>query len=98
MNIQLDQLDTQSNAGGMVDVYNDSGTYVKSFYSVMYCPSCVTIRTIGIHHTRLHHSVAWNNAVPVFLSDSYCKRPKCKPRFRHNNQLSITPEDTNETR
>jgi hypothetical protein len=75
MNIQLDQNDTQSNSGGMVDVYNNSGTYVKSFYTVMYCPSCVKIKKIGIHHSRLHHSISWGNAVPCIIREKYKKSP-----------------------
>ena len=31
MQLQLNQLETQTNAGGMTEVYLDSGTYVKSF-------------------------------------------------------------------
>lgn len=33
----------QKNKGGMSDVYIDKGTYLKSFYSVMFAPSCVKI-------------------------------------------------------
>ena len=36
MAAQLIQKQTQSNAGGMTDLYLDSGTYVKTFYSIMY--------------------------------------------------------------
>lgn len=32
----LNQKQTQSNKGGMSDLYLDSGTYVKSFYSVIF--------------------------------------------------------------
>lgn len=41
--VQLGQKQTQKNSGGMTELYLDSGTYVKSFYSVMYAPSCVKI-------------------------------------------------------
>jgi hypothetical protein len=74
MNIQLDQKDTQSNKGGMADLYLMNGTYVKSFYTVMYAPSCACIRMMGIHHPRLHHSISWNNAVPCIISEDYKKR------------------------
>ena len=37
------QKTTQKNSGGMSDIYLDMGTYLKSFYSVMYSPSCVKI-------------------------------------------------------
>jgi hypothetical protein len=73
MCLQLDQKDTQSNAGGMTDVYCDSGTYVKSFYSVMINPSCVKVKPMGVSNKRLHHSINWNNAVPCIISGKYKK-------------------------
>lgn len=36
--VALNQVSTQQSAGGMTDIYLDSGTYVKSFYTVMYAP------------------------------------------------------------
>lgn len=41
------QMQTQKNAGGMTETYLESGTYLKSFYSVMYAPSCVKLNTMG---------------------------------------------------
>lgn len=73
MSLQLDQKDTQSNAGGMTDVYCDSGTYVKSFYSVITNPSCVKVKPMGVSNKRLHHSINWDNAVPCIINDKYKK-------------------------
>lgn len=73
MSLQLDQKDTQSNAGGMTDVYCDNGTYVKSFYSVITNPSCVKVKPMGVSNKRLHHSINWNNAVPCIISEKYKK-------------------------
>lgn len=73
MNLQLDQLDTQSNKGGLTDIYLDLGTYVKSFYSVIVCPSCISIKPMGVHNKRLHHSISWENAVPCIISEKYKK-------------------------
>lgn len=70
-NVALQQKQTQSNKGGMTDLYLDSGTYVKSFYSVMYSPSCVDIRVMGTKHKRLHHRISWKNAVPMILEEGY---------------------------
>ena len=67
-NLQLDQKDTQSNDGGMTSIYNTNGTYVKSFYTILYGPSYTKIGTIGIKHPRLHHRINWNCAVPCILS------------------------------
>lgn len=74
MNVQLDQLDTQTNAGGMTDVYVDNGTYVKSFYSVIVCPSCVKVKAMsGGKCARLHHSISWEHAVPCIIREEYKK-------------------------
>lgn len=76
MQTQLNQLATQSNAGGMTDIYKDSGTYQKSFYSVIVAPSCVRIGVLGDPRSpsyRLHHDVNWETAVPKILEQKYSK-------------------------
>ena len=76
---KLVQKTTQSNAGGMTDLYIDSGTYVKTFYSVMYAPSCVKVSDLSSPqngsegHARIHHKVTWNNAAPIILSAHHKK-------------------------
>ena len=72
-NLMLSQKTTQSNAGGMTELYLDSGTYVKSFYSIMYSPSCVKISEMGSKHKRIHHQVRWNNTTPVILNECFKK-------------------------
>jgi len=71
--VSLTQKSTQSNSGGMTDIYLDNGTYIKSFYTVMLSPSSVKISMMGDKHRRLHHMVAWNNAIPVILNQKYKK-------------------------
>lgn len=71
--IELKQKQTQSNMGGMTDLYFDSGTYVKSFYSVMYQPSSVKISAMHSTNARIHHKVKWKNTVPVILAPEYKK-------------------------
>lgn len=76
---KLVQKQTQSNSGGMTDLYLDSGTYIKTFYSVMYAPSCVKVSQISspqdgnAGHLRIHHKVSWNNAAPLILSQQFKK-------------------------
>jgi hypothetical protein len=67
MQLQLDQMETQTNAGGMTEVYLDSGTYLKSFYTVMAAPSCTTIGLMGRFNKRLHHKINWRKAVPLII-------------------------------
>lgn len=75
--VQLGQKQTQKNSGGMTELYLDSGTYVKSFYSVMYAPSCVKISLMGASHKRIHHQVTWNNAAVKILHEKYRKKTPC---------------------
>jgi hypothetical protein len=72
-NLAIQQKSTQKTQGGMTDIYLNNGTYVKSFYTVMYSPSCTCIRLMISNHPRLHHSIAWNNAVPVIIREEYKK-------------------------
>lgn len=78
LSAQVNQLPTQSNAGGMTELYLDSGTYVKSFYSVMYAPSCAKIGELrdpkyGGGHPRLHHVINWDAAAPCIVSAAHRK-------------------------
>jgi hypothetical protein len=71
--IGLQQKQTQTNAGGMTELYLESGTYLKSFYTVIANPSSVTIKMMSTKFKRLHHSIKWNNAVPKILSQEVKK-------------------------
>lgn len=71
--ISLEQTQTQSNAGGMTETYLEAGTYVKSFYSVMYLPSAVRIGLLRDRSERIHHKIAWRYAVPKILSEDLKK-------------------------
>jgi hypothetical protein len=61
------QKETQSNPGGLTDIYLQYGTYVKSFYSVIAAPSCIKVSPMGDSSLRLHHAVTWKNAVPKII-------------------------------
>jgi hypothetical protein len=71
--IALEQKQTQKTKGGMTETYIDNGTFQKSFFSVMYCPSFVKVSLMGFKQQRLHHSVNWNNAVPKIINEKYKK-------------------------
>lgn len=72
-NANITQVQTQANAGGMTDVYLDSGTFLKSFYSVIFSPQAVKISTMGDKHLRIHHKVNWNACTPKILNEKYKK-------------------------
>ena len=50
---------TQSRDGGLTPLYLAAGTYVKSFYAVMYQPSSVRIFMYPTVNARLHREVTW---------------------------------------
>lgn len=72
--ISVGQMQTQTNGGGMTDVYLDGGTYLKSFYTVIFAPSCTTVTMMGTNNRRLHHRINWNNAVPKILPEYLRKK------------------------
>jgi hypothetical protein len=65
--VSINQKQTQSTQSGMTDVYLRYGTYVKSFYSVMYAPSCTRVAMLATVNSRIHHAIKWKNAVPQIL-------------------------------
>jgi hypothetical protein len=71
--VQADTAATQSQAGGMTDIYLDRGTYVKSFYTVMFGPSYARIGTMGRRYRRPHHRVYWDRALPKLIAESHRK-------------------------
>lgn len=73
MDVALNQKDTQSQSGGLTDVYLDAGTYTKSFFSVMYNPSCIKVAMMGEKNRRIHHRISWRSAVPQIVHESQRK-------------------------
>lgn len=71
--MSLDQGQTQLNTGGMTELYSGSGTYVKTFFTVISNPSSVKVCTVGILHPRIHHRISWDNAVPKIINSKYKK-------------------------
>lgn len=69
----MTQEQTQGQAGGMTDIYLDSGTYVKSFYSVIHAPQAVKISSMNSNHSRIHHLINYDHCCPKILSEKYRK-------------------------
>lgn len=72
--ISLVQQPTQKMQGGASDIYNKYGTYLKSFYSVMYNPSCVKVSVLQCKNPRIHHRTQWKYCVPKILAAQYKKK------------------------
>ena len=71
--IMIDTPATQSVKGGMTDIYLSSGTYRKTFYTVMCCPSFVKVDIFGHAQFRIHHKFNWKHAYPKLISSKYKK-------------------------
>lgn len=71
--VSLVQKATQSQSGGITEAYLEYGTYVKSFFTVMYQPSSVKVKIMQSKNPRLHHAVSWKNAVPMIISEDHRK-------------------------
>ena len=72
--VAIQQNETQTNDGGLTDMYKKFGTYVKSFYTVMYQPSSVRCEIMRSHHEeRLHHAIDWDCTVPCIISEDFRK-------------------------
>lgn len=72
-NAVVNQTMTQSESGGLTEMYLEFGTYVKSFYSVMFAPSFVKVAETGTRHRRIHHRINWDAAVPKIMNERYRK-------------------------
>jgi len=67
----IEQETTQQEEGGLTDIYLDQGTYVKSFYTILYAPSCTSLTKLHDRaDERIHHRVSWRNAVPKIVPES----------------------------
>ena len=69
--ISLNQVATQSQSGGITDMYLKYGTYCKSFTTVIMQPSSVKVGMMRTTHARLHHSIKWENTVPCIISENH---------------------------
>lgn len=91
------QTPTQSQSGGMTGAYIDGGTYIKSWYTVMMCPSFVTVSALNSKFARVHHRIAWPNAVPVILEDRHASKAARKARWAALTKKTPTLEATGQS-
>ena len=76
MTTHLKQAQTQAQSGGMTGTYLSHGTYVKSFYSVLYAPSCVKVGELVDNrspHPRVHHMINWHRTAPLIVREDQRK-------------------------
>lgn len=73
VDVHIIQVATQSLGGGMTEAYQESGTYLKTFYSVMSMPSAIKVGMMYSRHQRIHHRIDWECCVPKILNEKYRK-------------------------
>jgi len=72
--VAINQKQTQSQKGGITDMYLRYGTYCKAFTTVMMAPSCVRVSMMNTSNPRIHHSINWKTSVPCII----CQNVKAK--------------------
>ena len=92
----LDQKQTQSNAGGMTELYLNAGTYVKSFFTIITNPSCVKIYEMGCTNKRIHHIIDWEHAVPKIISGDFKKEENRNETHTQNRETARTGIEGNQ--
>lgn len=71
--VQLDQKETQTQGGGITDMYQKYGTYCKAFTTVMMHPSGVKVSMMNSSNPRIHHSIKWINTTPMIIDEKHKK-------------------------
>ncbi len=71
--VSLTQKQTQSQTGGITDMYLKYGTYCKAATTVMMHPSGVKISMMNTTNMRIHHLIKWVNTVPSIIDERYKK-------------------------
>jgi hypothetical protein len=72
--IGLEQAATQTQKGGITDMYKRYGTYCKAFTTVMMMPSAVSVSMMGFINNRLHHLINWRRCVPCIINEKHKKK------------------------
>lgn len=64
---------TQKSTGGITESYRKYGTYVKSFYTVMFAPTCAFVKDMGCTDRRIHHAIKYDTCAPKILAEKWRK-------------------------
>lgn len=72
--LSLKQAPTQSVGGGMTDIYKQSGTYLKTMYTIMQAPSCTKMKILGLVYPRIHHHINYKHCTSKIIREEWKKR------------------------
>lgn len=71
--VSVVQTATQSQKGGITDMYLTYGTYCKAFTTTMMHPGGVKVSMLNSTNPRIHHSINWNNTTPMIIDEKHKK-------------------------
>lgn len=71
--VGLEQAATQSQSGGITDMYLKFGTFCKAFTTTMMAPSSVKVSMMRSNNPRIHHSIDWKATVPCIIRERHKK-------------------------
>lgn len=72
--LALNQKQSQSQKGGITEMYLRFGTYCKAFTTVMMMPSSVKVAMMRSNNPRIHHQIDWERTVPCIISENHRKQ------------------------
>lgn len=69
----ITQKQSQSQSGGITEMYLRYGTYCKAFTTVMMMPSSVKVAMMRSNNPRIHHTIDWRTSVPKIVREDVSK-------------------------
>lgn len=71
--IALNQKQSQSQSGGITEMYLRFGTFCKAFTTVMMMPGSTKVSMMRSNNPRIHHSIDWKATVPCIIRETHRK-------------------------
>lgn len=69
----INQKTTQSQKGGITDMYLKFGTFCKAFTTVMMMPGSTKVSMMNTSNPRIHHLINWKATVPCIIREAHRK-------------------------
>lgn len=77
---QLDQKESQQQAGGITEMYLRFGTFCKAFTTVMMMPGSTKVSMMNTSNPRIHHLINWKATVPCIIREAHRKSAAAQDR------------------
>lgn len=91
--VSVNQTASQSQKGGITDMYLRYGTYCKAFTTAMMMPSSVKVSMMNSSNPRLHHSIDWQRTAPCILRESVKRNHVIVDEYRTEERAAIYEYD-----